>query len=88
MPNEKAANISAELEDRVAQVVQSLFKVPPSVANSALRMGQVAGWDSLGHMRLVNELEDAFGVTFPTYALGELTDVTGIAQAINNLGGR
>jgi acyl carrier protein len=84
-----ANSISEGLEPRVIKVVQSMFKVPASVTDgSSLRMGEVTGWDSMGHMRLVNELEDVFGVTFPTYMLAEITDVPGIARAIDSLGGR
>jgi len=82
-----ANEISEALETRVVGVVQSMFRLPPSVANSTLRMGDVPGWDSLGHMRLVNELENVFGITFPTYMLTEITDVPGIARAIGSLGG-
>ena len=86
--NIMANEISAELEPRVIRVVQSMFKVSPSSIDGSLRMGEVAGWDSLGHMRLVNELESVFGITFPTYMLAEITDVPGIARAIDSLGGR
>jgi acyl carrier protein len=77
---------SVDLENRIAGVVQAQFQLPPSLASSELRLG-VKGWDSLGHMRLVNKLETEFGITFPTYMLPELIDIKGIAQAIDSLGG-
>jgi len=47
-----------------------------------LRMGSVPRWDSLGHMQLVSELESAFQVRFPAYALAELVEVDAIVRAI------
>lgn len=49
------------------------------------RMGSLPGWDSLGHMRLVSELEKEFGVTFPAYLLAELLDLDRIVREIENL---
>jgi len=37
-------------------------------------------WDSLGHMRLVVELEEEFGVSFPTYLLPEILDADSIVR--------
>ena len=38
------------------------------------------GWDSLGHMRLVVELEEEFGVSFPAYLLPEILDLDSIVR--------
>jgi acyl carrier protein len=54
-------------------------------SQTALRMGGVPAWDSLGHMQLVLELEKEFGVAFPTYALADLTDVSAIVREIQAL---
>jgi len=78
---------SIDLENRIVDVVQALFQLPPSLATSELRLGGVRGWDSLGHMLLVNKLETEFGITFPTYMLPELIDIKGIALAIDSVGG-
>ena len=50
-----------------------------------LRMGSLPGWDSLGHMRLVVELEEEFGVAFPAYLLAELVDMERIIREIEIL---
>ena len=43
-------------------------------------MGSLPGWDSLGHMRLIVELEEEFGVSFPTYLLPEILDLNSIVR--------
>lgn len=77
-------NNEPQLVSRVQHVIEDTFKVPPS-SDESYAMGVVAGWDSLGHMRLVMELESAFGVTFPTYKLSELTSVPAIVNALKDL---
>jgi acyl carrier protein len=53
--------------------------VDPSVP---LQMGATPGWDSMGHMAVVMELEKEFKTTFPPYRLPELVDIPSIAKAI------
>jgi acyl carrier protein len=77
-------NNDPQLVSRVQHVIEDTFKVPPG-SNQSYAMGAVPGWDSLGHMRLVIELESVFGVTFPTYTLSELTSVPAIVKALKDL---
>ncbi len=47
-----------------------------------LAMGATPGWDSIGHMNVVIEVEAEFGVSFPAYRLPELADVPAIARIL------
>jgi acyl carrier protein len=49
-----------------------------------LALGSTPGWDSMGHMTVVMELEREFGTLFPVYRLPELIDVASIARALAN----
>jgi len=69
------------LESRVRQIIERTFRLKPD-STIDYTMGAVPGWDSLGHMRLVVELEKDFTITLPAYALAELTDVRAIARVI------
>jgi len=77
------------MEDRISQsdlgqlvrdVIAKTFKLSSEDSRGELRMGSVPGWDSLGHMRLVVELEQELGVNFPTYLLAELIEVDSIVR--------
>ena len=46
-----------------------------------LRMGGTPGWDSLGHMTVILELEREFGLRVPVTRIAEMTDVPAIARA-------
>jgi len=70
------------LEMRVRHVIENTFHLTPDPTIDYV-MGAVPGWDSLGHMRLVLELEKSFGITLPTYSLAELISVPAIVRIIN-----
>lgn len=48
-------------------------------------MGATPGWDSMGHMMVVMEVEKEFQTSFPPFRLPELTDVPSIARAVQDL---
>lgn len=77
-----ATMTQSELEIQVRGVIARVFNLSPEESAGELRMGNPPQWDSMGHMQLVIELESAFGLTFPTYAMAELTDIAAITQAI------
>lgn len=50
------------LEQRVLDVATAVFRAPRGSLSLASRAGEVPGWDSLGHLDLVEALERAFDV--------------------------
>jgi acyl carrier protein len=70
-------------EQRVQAVIARTFNLTPDDASGELRMGNPPSWDSVGHMGLILELEDEFGVTFPTYEVANLQTASDIVRAIN-----
>ena len=77
---ERIITLTPEIEDRVRKTIIRTFNVAPDDQSRELRMGSLPGWDSLGHMRLVVELEEEFGVSFPTYLLPEILDLDSIVR--------
>ena len=74
-----------EIQDQVVGVIARTFGLPNGQNPQALRMGAISQWDSLGHMRLVPDLEKQFRVRFPVYMIAELVDVDSIVRAIQKL---
>ena len=70
--------IEQRIHDTVVRAL-GIRVVDPSVP---LRMGSTPGWDSMGHMMVVMELEKEFHTSFPSYRLPELVDVSSIAKAV------
>lgn len=52
------------MDQRIAEVFNTVFQLPPEQLTDALTPQDVAGWDSLGHVRLVAQLQEQFGVEF------------------------
>ena len=76
-------NISdGDLERRVRATIVRVFRLEPEEASNDLRIGAPPQWDSLGHMQLLVEIENEFGLRFPTYMIANLTTVDAIVKAI------
>ncbi len=73
---------SDDLGNRVIQLISRSLKLDAADCGN-LRMGATPGWDSMGHMMLVLELEREFKVTFPTYRIAELVDIPSILKALS-----
>src|SRR5262249_38662831 len=52
------------MEQRLRELIAGLFKIDPSRITDALSPGDVKGWDSLGHLSLIEALETHFEVSF------------------------
>jgi acyl carrier protein len=63
------------MDQRLRRVFSELFKVAPGAWSDALSPEQVEGWNSLGHLSLINALEEEFEVAF---ADGDLTEMDSV----------
>ena len=72
---------NSNLDQKVRALIVKTFELSDDDALSELRFGAVPGWDSIGHVRLVVELEEEFGMSIPTYLLPEiLAERLGVGQ--------
>lgn len=69
-------------EQRITEAIARALKVPVSAPPTQLRMGSTPGWDSMGHMMVIMELEKEFATRFPPYLLPQLLDVPSIVKAL------
>lgn len=61
------------LADRVAGLFEKVFNIDASEFSLEIAPEDVLRWDSLGHMTLVMELEDTFGVHFEVDEITEMS---------------
>ncbi len=80
--------ITDDLEDRIRRVILRTLGAPPGDPTEPLAMGLTPGWDSIGHMNVVIELEAEFETSFPAYRLPELVDVPSIAKTLRESANR
>lgn len=70
------------MADDVAEVFRVVFQLDNSfVLEGAMSYDDVPGWDSVGHMNLVNELESRFNISLE---MEEIVDLDSV-QAVEDL---
>jgi acyl carrier protein len=73
-------------QDRLATVFEKVFGVEASEFSLDLVPEDVLRWDSLGHMTLVMDLEDAFSVHFEVDEITEMTSARKIVELLQAKG--
>jgi len=71
-----------EIRSRLRNVFQNVFEDEGVEFSDSLNREQVESWDSLGHIRLVSAMEEAFGVRFTIEEIESLTSVGRIVACI------
>ena len=69
------------MQERVCMVEAETFGLDPQQVDGAASAQTLAAWTSLAHLRLIANLEQAFGLRF---TVKEMTAMTGV-QAIANV---
>jgi acyl carrier protein len=74
------------LSDRLAAVFEKVFSMEREEFSEKLVPEDVLRWDSLGHMSMVSELEDQFGVQFDVDDVMEMTSAGKILEILRAKG--
>ncbi|MFN0064043.1 MAG: acyl carrier protein [Myxococcaceae bacterium] len=74
------------MEQKLAKIFHELFKQDPALLSDGMAPGDIRGWDSLGHLTLVDTLEATFGVSFQDGDLSELDSVGSIKKLLRARG--
>ena len=70
---------------RVQRAFNSAFQIDPSRVTLETIPGDVDGWDSMGHITLVNSLEEEFQVSFD---VDELMAMENVKEIVRIVGGK
>ncbi len=73
---------SDAIYDRLTEVLRDVFDDDSLVATPSLTAGQVDGWDSFAHLRLMLSVEQAFEVDFAASEISSLKNVGELAALI------
>lgn len=68
--------------EQVCTAFNAAFGTDPLKIGPESVPADIPGWDSLGHVRLVAELEKAFGTTFEVDEVMEMEDVAAILRLL------
>jgi len=86
-PERASVEVGEAGEDRVGAIVRMVFglrEMPPANAGP----GQVPGWDSLGALKLLLALEEAFGVTLTEHDMMRAKSVADLGVVVREAGAR
>ncbi len=70
------------LENDVITLLAKTFDVPEREISTQTKPKDIEGWDSVGHIMLVAELERSFHIEIPLDQIPELTSVQKIAACV------
>ncbi len=71
-----------DLYAKLTPVFQDVFDLDDLVLTPELTAGDVDGWDSLGHIRLIVAVEKSLGITLSTAEISGLSNVGELMQVI------
>ena len=60
------------MKEKYIQLFVDAFNVSADKVNSDVAMGKTEGWDSVGHVAFITELEDAFDIMLETEEIIQL----------------
>jgi acyl carrier protein len=73
------------LNPGVATAIADVFGLIPDEVTPQSNPDTIADWDSVGHFKLILQLEETFGVRFPANEIGRLTTAGKIQDALTRL---
>ena len=62
------------MKDRIIEIMSEVFELPVSDFPSDIKQENIENWDSLRHLNLIVELEDAFDKSFEPEEISEIIE--------------
>ena len=72
------------IKERVIAIMAKVFEVDPNQVTMESSIGDFPTWDSLGNLRMLQEIQDEFGIEFEPEEIIELEDVADIIKMIED----
>jgi acyl carrier protein len=73
------------LDAQLVEAIARNFGLEPGEVSSETGPETAPEWDSVGHLRLILDVEEAYGVRFPTREISLLTSAGRIQSALDRL---
>ena len=77
---------SNTLDIRLTKIIQTVLKLPKETELSDAELGVLPGWDSLGHIKLIMEIESQFDVAFNAEESTNIISFSSIRDALARRG--
>lgn len=74
------------MENKYKEAFKTALSLGDDVEIEKLKYNEIPEWDSIGHMTLISELEDKFGVSFETDDIVNFSSYKVGKEILNKLG--
>jgi len=71
-----------EIVNKIKTILVAVLKHEDFVMNDELTAAKVNGWDSLTHMIIITDIENAFGIKFKLKELNKLNNMGSLIELI------
>ena len=68
--------------EKVIEIVATVCEVDKAEVTPDSTVGDFPAWDSMGHLSILSQVEENFGISFEPEEMMELEDVSDIVKAI------
>ena len=72
-----------EIKNKVCEIVAGICGVEISEVNENSTVGDFPQWDSVGHLSILSQVEEAFDISFEPEEMMEMEDVKDIVESVN-----
>lgn len=72
-----------EIKEKVFEIVANVCETEPANITEQSTIGDFAGWDSMGHLTILSNVEEAFDINFEPEEMMDLEDVADIVKAVS-----
>ena len=79
------SNSAENTQLRLINLMADLFRCDTNEINETTGPGDIDGWDSLGHVSLMSEIESQFGLHVPVEDALEVTSVADLVGILDRL---
>ena len=71
-----------DVKEKVFKVIAEVCEVDKSEVTLENSVGDFPAWDSMGHLAILSNVEEAFDISFDPEEMMELEDVNDIVKAV------
>ena len=72
----------SNIKEKIIEIIATTLEVGVSEINDSSSIGDFPAWDSLGHMNLLQNIQDEFEIEFDPEEIIDLEDVSDIVKAV------
>lgn len=75
-----------DISARLKKIMADLFRCDEAELTDDVGPGDINGWDSLGHVSLMSEIQNKFGTHIPVEDAIEIESIADIVTLLNSIG--